>query len=226
MNLEDVKKVLTDLAIRKKIFHSEAELQFELGVEFKKNLGNVEIWFEYPASLLKNHSELLGNDKNRSPMIDLVIIENGDFYPIEIKYAKGKLEYKDENENEYILSDNGKDKSFFYVYDIRRLELFASKYSRFKKGYAIIISNNEDWYRSQAPKKRDKFTFDFYLINNSDNELKGEIWYQLQTDEKKHVILKDKYKTEWAEYSSLEPKSKNSEFKYLICEIKQKNTLV
>lgn len=199
--------ILSDFGHNNRIFHSEAELQFCIAWELKNRNRDIDVWFEYPAEQIKN-------EHKRIPQIDLVIQNNNLLFPIEIKYAKGNLSYKNIN-----LSNKPLDECFDVAKDIKRLEDFSEKYDNFDKGYVIVVSNNFSWFKDHRPSSK-VFTYDSYLLDHDSNILTGMIKYKIDDNHKSQQIieLKGKYDTKWQEYCSL-GNNINEIFKYLIIEI-------
>lgn len=239
MNKADVQVCLNSLSARKCIFHSEAEFQFELAWEIKNKLSDkykkMEVRFEFPAQKLRNNSSLLkgmGDSRSR-PAIDLLVIINDRWYPIELKYITAKL-----SDDEYNLVDgNGTDKAFNFIYDIKRIELFADAYKdNFDKGFSILLTNNQSYYNSKKI-NTNTFNYDsFYLTDN--RIIGGTVWYKSEAkirhetpqkanqnvklrkiDEKKYFNLRAAYPIKWEYYSSVHGQGINSKFKYVICEV-------
>jgi hypothetical protein len=195
------------LGLKKTIFHSEAEFQFKLAWEIKETNQNIEVLFEYPAINIK------GNHR-RTPMIDLVFKQDGNIFPVEVKYAKGDLEF-----GEYKLANKPTDESIDVIKDIRRIEDFVSAYDNCDHGYVIVLSNHKKWFDSKKPDSK-VFSNRSHLTDDSNNALTGIIDYKTGIDENV-VEIKGKYPTKWSDYTVLDINHKNNTFKYLIFEIKK-----
>lgn len=220
MNI-NITEVMKEVRRNKELFHSEAELQFEIGYVIRKlyKEANVEVFIEYPAHKLINYKDFIGVTKNKIPTIDIVVKLKEELIPIEIKYITSNLTY-----DEYILKGgNGEDKAFFYVTDIHRIEAFIEQYES-TEGYAILISNNSKWFSNSRTLRDSTFNYSqYYLADNNVNVLQGNVAYKIRKDntlpkdlDKKFTLLSTTgYPTKWSDYSTL-ISSKNNEFKMLI----------
>lgn len=172
-------------------------------------------------------------DRESRPAIDLLVIINDRWYPIELKYITAELSINEYN----LVGGNGTDKSFNFIYDIKRIELFADAYkTNFDKGFSILLTNNQHYYNSKIM-RTSKFDYNsFYLTDN--RIIDGTIWYKSEAkirhdtpqnanynvklkkiDEQKHFKLKGTYQIRWENYSSIQKLGKNIQFKYVVCEI-------
>lgn len=224
MNKSIIENALAKLSKRRPVFQSEAGLKCGLSREIEKLLPTCTVWHEYPASLIKSDMYTIGSEDRTNPRIDMVVVEDDTWYPIEVKYIKGKFDLDD-----YQFSGgDGKDKAYNFVADIKRLEFFSSRYAKSKKGYAIIVTNNKGWYDNKKPKNNpgeNTFEYDSFFLNNN-RTLSGEVRYKSldkeikkENDKKKFFTLNDTYDVNWRPYSKIQTTKGNGEFKYLLIEV-------
>lgn len=232
-------KILEDLSDKRPVFCSEADFQFELAYFIKnylikENYKDVEVLLEYYQ---------LYNSKGNPMYIDILIIIDGNWYPVELKYKiKGNydknkpLRYID-NRYEFVLKSHlAQDISCYkYLYDIKRIEEVRSNVPQFKKGYAIMLTNDSCYWK--GPKNNDCIYSEF-LINGTKPKEKDLNWKKGTSEGTKKgceepIKFEDEYTMVWSTYSKI-PTNKlrgykgrdiNSicEFKYVISEINAKN---
>lgn len=237
-----IKSILNDLSKERPVFCSEADFQLELcryirNYFEKNNIKDFKILPEYYY-----------NPNNEKPMyIDILIIVNSKWYPIELKYkTRGNSDHnillKYETDGcEFTLMNHGAydNNCYKYLYDILRIEKIKKENENFEEGYAIMLSNDAKYW--EGPEKENCIYSDFIIKNGRTILPKKE---GLKWDEKasKKTIdgcemplkFDDEYKMEWETYGiELNEKQftnikirdiKNvSQFKYIICTIKTKN---
>lgn len=165
-------KSILQLQNQRPIFHSEDDLKLALAFNIKLNNPEFEIRLERPVLL-----EMI--DRNgkkitvRAPIDIIVIDNNGDSYPIELKYKTRKACINLNNEN-YILAEHGAQDVGRYSFrkDIYRIENYKSKNLNYKYGYVLILTNDNAYFEKNVFEKDniDKhFSFhDGSLLNRFD----------------------------------------------------------
>lgn len=211
MNLEkfDINLIIGKLKEQRKIFVSEADLQFAIAFIIKEQYPNAKIRLEYcPEFELDMH-------------IDILVIIGKDRYPIELKYKTKKYETVIDNEK-FVLKEHGAIpvNSYLYLKDIKRLEECRKMMPEFKTGYAIFITNDLGYLKS--PVKNDLIYKQLALIDNSKKTGKLN-WEDNASDGTKknveeEIELKDIYLLKWNNYSNFG--NKNGMFMYLMNEVK------
>jgi hypothetical protein len=155
MNLENI---IQQLQKKRKLFHSEDDLKFELGFLIKKSNPSCEIRLEKPINLeFSTKKGPLETELHRAP-IDIVVIIDSIQIPIEIKYKtlalskeKGRklaspyminAEYFDlANQG---ASDLGR---FNFRKDILRIEkVIEDPINNATLGYCLMITNDKDYW--------------------------------------------------------------------------------
>ena len=125
-NILDMGLIVDRLKNRRKIFVSEADFQLELAWTIKENYPNAKIRLEYcPSFDLNMH-------------IDILVIMNNKWYPIEIKYKTKGCKKIIDNEIFNLKNHSAKDvNSYLYLKDIMRIEKIRDNVKEFDKGYWI-----------------------------------------------------------------------------------------
>lgn len=201
----DIDKILNNLSISRKIFSSEADFQFALAWEIQKEYPDVEIRMEYcPYEI----------DKNMH--IDILVIKDGLWIPIELKYKTkgGEIEVSDEK---YYLKNHGAQDlgRYDFLKDVARIEHLKSNAIKFKEGYAIFLTNDNS-YLSKASNEAmyKKFSLENGIIKNGllswhDNASIGTI-----KNREKSLKIRGNYLLEWKLFSNIN-ETNIGVFKYL-----------
>jgi hypothetical protein len=206
MNIENIKTVIKNLSEKRKIFHSEADFQFAFAWEVQKELPQAEIRLEYCPAFAKDMH------------IDIFVIENGATYPIELKY-KSKL-FSDKVGDEYYSLKNHSAQDcgrYDYLFDIQRIERIKNApESNFKAGYAIILTNDESYWKQST-----RETVDEAFRIHQGRVLTGSFdWSEKASAGTKKgrppFDLEGKYIIDWKEFSNI----KKAEFMYNVVEVK------
>lgn len=127
----DINLVLDELRKRNKIFRNEDDLKQKLRDVILDLYNNARVETEYSSPF----------DVRKS--IDIVLIRDNEYYPIELKYKK--LAFKGIVDNiEYNLStDNAQNENCYSALkDVERIEKFRDNEPLFKKGYTIFLTND------------------------------------------------------------------------------------
>lgn len=134
------------LQTQRTIFHSEDDLKLALALIIKENHPDFEIRLERPVEL----QMLTRNSEKRivRAAIDILVIDQDkNIYPIELKFKTKKLEATI-NEEEFILTDQGAHDIGRYNFrkDIYRIENFKIRNFKFKHGYVLIVTNDVKYF--------------------------------------------------------------------------------
>ena len=209
----DIYRVLEELSKTNPLFNSELEFQFYLAWKIKELYKDIyTICLEYP---LKNYQ-----GKNRN--IDLVLVcNNGNLIPIELKYKTSKFEYFFNNINYKLKDQSANDLSKYgHLKDVSRIEYFKETEKNFLVGYVITITNQaKTWEKILSPKQTD---FEFSLENGS-TACKGvKYWHICKSNHNKNnylpINLKNDYFINWHDFKIFD--KPNGAFKVLVTEVK------
>ena len=241
----DIKKLISSLQDKRKVFHSEDDLKLSFGIEILNNYSDCQVRLERPVDL-----EMIDwNDRKliaRAP-IDVVVIEkNGNLIPIELKYKTKKTQLDSDGET-YQLTEHGAVDIGRYSFrkDIYRIEKYLDSHSDSSTGYVLILTNDKSYFDSDVSQKEN---FEKYVSfhNNTVIKRKDSGWnyskiidsdkYEKQEGDKRwwfkdkkkphwtcvkelfyKLDLQRDYKISWIDYSSLS----GADFKYCLIEIKR-----
>lgn len=206
----DILEVIEHVKLKRKIFVSEADMQFEFAWAIKELYQNAIIRLEYCPEF------------NRSMYIDILVIIDNHWIPIELKYkTKGCIKVVD-NECFYLKNQGAKDIScYLYLKDIQRIETIKDNVENYNKGYAIFLTNELSYTRS--PRNKNVYYEQFSLAENT---IKTGIldWHENTSSGTKKGIensisLKNSYNIKWHEFSKLDDTNSGT-FKILVNEIR------
>jgi hypothetical protein len=207
MNLNDH---LLELKGQRKVFHSEADFQFALAWEIQKKHPNAKVRLEYCLP-----------QTNRKMHIDILVIIGDEQYPIEVKYKTLKVDKVVENEAYNLTNQTARDQGRYdFLLDVERIELLHQSLPGFKKGYALMLTNDNNYWKNPQSTN----TVDAELMINEGIVKHGEMQFADHASEGtkkgriKPISLRGAYTLQWNEYSQI-GSEKFEEFKYLLVTI-------
>jgi hypothetical protein len=203
----DLKKQIIELSNIRKIFHSEADFQFALAWQIQKTYPEAEVRLEYCPS---------GTEK--AMHIDILVIIDGNWFPIELKYKTLKCtkiwNYEKFNLKSHGAQDLGR---YDFLNDVKRIEYLSKVLPEFKEGYSVLITNDSSYWKT--PKSANTVYHQFRLCE--DTKITGVMCWAEHAGEgtikgrKEAIDLKNTYCAKWESFSKIDDSS-SGEFKYLI----------
>lgn len=207
LNLEEL---LATLAVRRPIFHSEADFQHALAWEIQRWFPDAAIRLERPFSM-----------GERPLYLDVWIQIAGRVFAVELKYKTRKLvtEYKSEP---YSLRDQGAQDCgrYDFVKDIQRLEQ-VTDHDQQVTGYALFLTNDTSYW---TPTRKDPVPVDYAFRLWSNRELQGVLSWGFDASpgtivtRESPLELSGNYAVAWQDYSHLSV-PKNGTFRYLLLQV-------
>lgn len=204
----ELEKVLTVLMSRRKCFVSEADFQLELAWHIKEIYPNCMVRCEYVPSF----------DKNMH--IDILVIKDDKWYPIELKYKTSACVINIGNEQYNLKNHGAKDQSCNkYLADIQRIEKIKASINNFGRGFTVFLTNDLSF--AKKPQK-DNCVYKQFSIHEG-AEKQGKLEWGMDASEGTRrgctdILLSGKYNCKWKIYSKISD-CKNGEFIYLLNEI-------
>ena len=200
--------IILSLSQRRRLFHSEADLQHELGWELKTLIPHTHLRMEKPIV-----------DQFGRGALDILAIVDDRRYGIELKFVKGPLVYVESGE-EFRLSQHAYD---FAAYDcckdLERLEYLVQD-GQIDEGILIILSNHPGFWE----KKHKKLTLlDEFGLRHG-RTLTGTLqWSEYASSGTKAkreepIQLMGTYEIVWQNYSDV--KAKKGIFRWTIIHVK------
>lgn len=192
---ELIRKTLLSLSTYRPVFFSEADFQFAFAWELQKTL---------PAALVR--LEYCPTDIDPSMHVDILIRQENEWFPIELKYMTLGCNI-DVNEEKYVLKSQGAQdiRRYDLLKDIMRLERLVLTDKRFKIGFAILISNDPSYWSS--PRTDNTCDADFRI---TEGIVKSGVlkWAEhtgkgTSNGREMPINLKGKYNMSWNHYSKI-----------------------
>ena len=202
----DIDKIMYQLSRWRPIFHSEADFQFSLAWMIKEQYPNCDIRLEFVPEF------------NPNLHLDILVILDGKWIPIELKYTTRKC-IKTINDEVYVLKEQGaKDQGCYnYLKDIMRIEEFRDKSNNFIEGYTIKITSEISYLK---PPTKVNCTYAEFSIE--DGSIKtGCMNWAANTGKgtmrgmEAPIVLTGIYPINWKEYSKVDD-SNSGTFMYLV----------
>lgn len=205
----DINRIIDVLKQKRTIFVSEADFQIELAWVIKDLYPEVKVRPEYcPAFDMQMH-------------IDILVIDNGKWIPIELKYKTKSCTKIIDNEVFNLKNHAAKDvNSYLYLKDIQRIEKVKSKIDYFEKGYAIFITNELSYLKK--PQREEciysQFSLEDGIVKTGVLDWSEKASAGTKKNCEQPIELKEKYVINWNDYSKLD-ETNSGTFKILINEI-------
>jgi len=206
MKLHDI---LSTLALKRPLFHSEADFKHALAWEIQTHYPDAKIRLEYrPATI------------DGKMYVDVWVELHSQITAIELKYKTRPLDAGHGGEAFRLLGQGAQDQARYdFLLDVHRLERVVAAYPR-SVGAAIFLTNDRGYW--VAPRALQSVDAAFRL--HEGRSLEGELaWGAAAAAGTKSgrdgsITLAAKYGVAWAEYSTLESND-NGLFRYLLVSI-------
>lgn len=234
-NLQELERIMDELGSVPRIFNSEAQFQFELAWKIKEKF-DCEV-------RLEELSRISGKKKDYTD----IILEKDDLrIALELKYKTAK--YEDESKNIYLKAHGAADLGAYdFIWDVHRIQMQTGMEKSGEddvkmpcnRGYAIILTNDAHYWKDCQPKET--INRDFLIGSGEFSRgvlykklhqwytLDGEIGYskalQNAPSRQHDIDLMLNYFFQWKTYHTIDTEKPNKEFKYMIVEMGQSNTV-
>ena len=197
----DINAAIAELQKKRKVFCSEADFQLELAWVLKEQNPDYQVRLEYVPSF------------NKKMHIDIVLMKENEFIPIELKYKTKYCEIDFESEH-YSLANHGAQDvgKYLYLKDIERIENIREKAQNFTEGYSIFITNDPRY----IDEKQNTYDAQFSLTGNKTGSLDWGSGVGNWSKKYPPILLKSTYKFQWGNYSIIETKQKNTNKFYIL----------
>ena len=198
----DIEALLSELAVRRPIFHSEADFQHELAWQIRE-MTISEIRLEYPYP---------GDNPRR---LDVWLPRHG--LAIELKYCTRRLEANSHGEAFALREQGAQDiRRYDFLKDIQRLEDACAEWEDCKSGLAVFLTNDHTYW--QPPKRTGTLDAAFRLHEgrtiHGDRPWAAETSPGTMKTRESPVSLQGAYQMKWRHYSR-PATGKHGEFRYL-----------
>ena len=215
----DLEKVVDDLRKKRKVFHSEADFQFALAWEIKTTYQESKIRMEYPQMVSGKNFTISADKTNTSENkvlinVDILVLYEGSFYPIELKYKTKEIPKFECNKEKYELKNHEAQTlgRYDFILDICRIESLAEALDNFEHGYTLWLTNDLSYL--QEPTDADVGYANFSVHQGA---IKTGTMNWNGPRDIPPLTLRNKYIIDWKEYSNLG--GNNGEFKYALLQV-------
>jgi len=193
-----ISEVLTALASKRPIFHSEAEFQHVLAWEIQQQLPNASLRLELPVEV-----------RNQCLHMDIWATTADEVLAIELKYKTRGLSVLVDGEDFYLKDQSAQDIGRYdFLKDVRRLEQVTTE-RRNATGYAILLTNDSAYWTN--PTNPHTVYADFRIDDG--RILEGVLDWGVNAGpgtkkgREQPIVLRDKYLVKWENFSHPSPAS-------------------
>ena len=201
----DIHNVLHDLAARRPIFHLEADFQFALAWRIKEMMPHCEVRLEFPPF------------PGQGMYVDIWLPTIGTI--IELKYYTQAFDVEAKGERFSLTNQGAQPLSRYdFVKDVGRLERLVEEKSECSRGHAILLTNDQSYWKAPAPRWKTTMDADFRL--HADSTLGGNLNWKDGSNPRtiknreQSLSLRGSYKLHWRDYSDFQ-RGNNGRFCYL-----------
>jgi hypothetical protein len=205
----DIKSIMNALAKRRTIFVSEADFQFALAWEIKNQYPEAEIRLEYcPVEV------------DSSIHIDIIVKLDTNLYPIELKYLTAGLDVVVNRERFFLKNQGAQDiRRYDFIEDISRIEKLAGSLSSYKTGYAILLSNDPNYWNAPRQNTCDAdFRINEGAIRTGTLKWAPHTGVGTKKGRENSFNIIGVYSMNWANYSQIN-ESRSGVFRYVCVEV-------
>ena len=188
----DIHALMSGLAIRRPLFHSEADFQHELAWQIHLMESEQQVRLEMDAFPRPS--------QGRPTRLDIWLPREG--VAVELKYLTRKLEYEDPHTAElFVLKNDALDISRYgALTDIQRLERLRAERSDFQFGYVIALTNDHLYWE---PPRRDSNNDYEFRIEEGRTLKDRMVWKEGAKPGKGReapIVLEGSYSLHWRDY--------------------------
>lgn len=156
----DIDGLMTSLASRRKVFHSEADFQHALAWRIQQAM---------PESQIRLEVDVL-QAEHRRRFLDIWLPVEG--IAIELKYKTRGFEAEQGDESFVLRNQSAQDQGRYdFLRDIQRLEFICSQLKQCKAGYAVLLTNDSSYWK--VPMRKDTVDSDFRV--HEGREISGSL---------------------------------------------------
>lgn len=209
----DIAKILTELSLKRPIFHSEADFQHALAWELHQKWPKCSMRLEFKPPYLTNRM-----------YVDIWATSSEVTIAIELKYKTKAFRTNIHEENLDLSNHSAPDEGRYdFLKDVQRLEQVVYKHSN-TIGYAIFLSNDNTYWN---PPANTSIANDLQFRIHQGNLLNGELSWRagaLKKAREKPIIISSSYILAWQDYSNLDGSPKtNGKFRVLLVKTEAAN---
>ena len=205
----DIHRLMDNLSLQRPIFHLEIDFQFALAWRIQRLIPDRELRLEYRPFA------------SEGVYVDIWIPSEGTI--LELKYLTEKLEFPWRGEEFSLRSQKANPlRRYDFVRDIERIEDIVSRKKSVTHGYAVLLTNDQSYWKSPSSRWRNTMDAAFRLHEN--RTLSGDLRWpdnvNPRTIEGREdpIGLSGTYSLSWEDYSDLGD-HREGRFRYLAASV-------
>jgi hypothetical protein len=206
----DIPGLLRSLAVRRPIFHSEADFQHALAWEIQLTHPHADIRLEYRAPKLDHNA-----------YIDIWVREGSSRVALELKYKTHRLSVSQQDEAFTLRGHSAHDCGRYdFLKDVKRLQTVVDTHPN-SIGYAIFLTN--DPYYWSGPRSCTVADYQFRLTEGREIE-ESPLQWDLNTGKgtmrgrESQLAIRNRPKLHWHDYSTVGEEMRGK-FRYILVEV-------
>ncbi|MCE2501008.1 MAG: hypothetical protein J4G13_09110 [Dehalococcoidia bacterium] len=192
----DIDELMSDLSLRRPIFHSEADFQHALAWRIHETRPDCDVRLEFNPS----------PDADSRMAVDIWVRLPEGTVAIELKYCTRELQQEWRNER-FVLRQHGGQppRRYDFVKDVQRLEWTLQIPSPADYGFAVLLANESMYW---TPPTRTNITDIAFRIHDGHRIGSGELRWGISTGAKtkqnreEPIYLNGTYALYWRDYST------------------------
>lgn len=212
----DITLAIEALSHKRKIFVSEADLQFSLAWQIQQQYPDADIRLEYcPVEI------------DKSMHVDILVKMKDSYIPIEVKYFKMGCDVIVDGERFVLKNQGAQDIARYdFLKDITRIEKLIMADSKFTKGYVVLLANDPTYW--SAPASTKTCDAEFRIHNGAVKS--GELSWAEHTGKgtmmgrEKSLSLMGNYVMDWQDFSKID-EGRAGSFKLVSLKVEKKADL-
>ena len=209
----DMNLIMSKLKSKRQIFHSEADFQFALAWEIQREHPEVEVRLEFAYKI---------GDKVYH--IDILVINENQYIPIELKYKTLKKNVIFESEEFHLKNHGAQDLGKYdLLKDVVRVEKVLHDHNKFVDGHIIMLTNDPSYWKKDS--KENTCCADFSIADA--RVVTGNMAWAEHTgagtmkNREEPIVLMGTYNLKWYDFSKFDEK-RNGQFRYLLIDVERK----
>jgi len=209
----DMNQIMNKLKSKRQIFHSEADFQFALAWEIQREYPEVEVRLEYGYKI-----------GAKLYHIDILVIHENQYIPIELKYKTLKKSVIFDAEEFHLKNHGAQDLGKYdLLKDVLRVENVLKDHDKFVDGHIIMLTNDPIYWKKDS--KENTCCADFSIADA--RVVTGNMAWAEHTgagtmkNREEPIVLTGSYNLKWYDFSKFDDK-RNGQFRYLLIDVERK----
>ena len=209
----DMNQIMNKLKFKRPIFHSEADFQFALAWEIQREFPEVEVRLEYAYKI-----------EDKIYHIDILVINENEYIPIELKYKTLKKSVIFEAEEFHLKNHGAQDLGKYdLLKDVIRVENVLQDHEKFVNGHVIMLTNDPSYWKKDS---KENICCTEFSIADGRVVIGSMAWAEhtgagTMKNREEPIVLEGSYNLNWNDFSKFDDK-RNGQFRYLLLDVERK----